>query len=148
MSSRIQNALNLLRRPPAFDAEWKAVEKGAWGEAHAARYFFHQKGAAILVRNWRAHGGELDLIVRHDETLVFVEVKTRDPRDPEPLAAVRDEKRTNRLQRTAAAYYRELDYPRPPYRFDIVVVTPDMEEPTKPQIDHLKDVYTVDLIMG
>jgi putative endonuclease len=49
---------------------------GAWGEAEAARYL-EGRGCEIVARNWRTVGGELDLIVRQGEVLVFVEVKTR-----------------------------------------------------------------------
>lgn len=50
---------------------------GQEGEARAAAYL-QQQGYAILERNFRSKGGEVDLVARdRDGTIVFVEVKTR-----------------------------------------------------------------------
>lgn len=50
--------------------------KGAWGE-RAARTYLAQCGMDIVVCNYRVPGGEIDLIAREGEYIVFVEVKTR-----------------------------------------------------------------------
>lgn len=49
---------------------------GRFGEDLAARYL-QQAGFAIVERNWRCRWGEIDLVARQGELLVFVEVKTR-----------------------------------------------------------------------
>ncbi|HOU41061.1 MAG TPA: YraN family protein, partial [Promineifilum sp.] len=49
---------------------------GNWGEGVAAVQL-EAKGYAIVARNWRCAVGEIDLVARDGETLVFVEVKTR-----------------------------------------------------------------------
>ncbi len=49
---------------------------GAWGEAQTAAYLEAQ-GCALVERNWRCAAGEVDLVVRDGESLVFVEVRTR-----------------------------------------------------------------------
>lgn len=49
---------------------------GAAGERRAA-WFYRLRGYAIVARNVRTRGGEIDLIVRRGRMLVFVEVKTR-----------------------------------------------------------------------
>jgi len=51
-------------------------EKGNWGEELAC-HFLAQKGYVILERNFRSRFGELDIVARDDDTLVFVEVRTR-----------------------------------------------------------------------
>ncbi len=53
---------------------------GRWGENVAAIHL-EASGLSIVERNWRCRGGEIDLIARDDETVVFVEVKTRRGRD-------------------------------------------------------------------
>lgn len=59
---------------------WKRVipvkKLGAAGERRAA-WFYRLRGYAIVARNVRSRGGEIDLIVRRGYTLAFVEVKTR-----------------------------------------------------------------------
>ena len=49
---------------------------GAAGERRAV-WFYRLRGYAIVARNVRTRGGEIDLIVRRGRTLAFVEVKTR-----------------------------------------------------------------------
>ena len=49
---------------------------GKWGEMQAASYLISQ-GLEILERNYRCEYGEIDLIAKEGETIVFVEVKTR-----------------------------------------------------------------------
>lgn len=49
---------------------------GRWGEGVAAVHL-EARGYIILTRNWRCSVGEIDLVARDGETLVFVEVKTR-----------------------------------------------------------------------
>ena len=49
---------------------------GRWGE-HSATEYLEQQGYIILVRNFRAGRGEIDIIARQENILVFVEVKTR-----------------------------------------------------------------------
>ena len=49
---------------------------GHWGETIAAQYL-EKQGCEILDRNVRTPYGELDLVIRQGEQIVFVEVKTR-----------------------------------------------------------------------
>lgn len=49
---------------------------GNWGETLAATHL-EARGYTIVARNWRARGGEIDLVARKDDWLAFVEVKTR-----------------------------------------------------------------------
>ncbi len=49
---------------------------GDWGEEYARR-FLERKGYSILESNYRGQYGEIDLVAREGECLVFVEVKSR-----------------------------------------------------------------------
>lgn len=51
-------------------------ELGRIGERHA-RLMLEGRGYQLVATNWRCRAGELDLVMLDDETLVFVEVKTR-----------------------------------------------------------------------
>jgi putative endonuclease len=48
---------------------------GRWGEEQSCK-LLQRKGFTILLRNYRSHVGELDIIALDGKTLVFVEVKT------------------------------------------------------------------------
>ena len=93
---------------------------GAKGEQLAADYLT-ARGCAILARNWRCPYGELDLIARQGETLIFAEVKTRGPGMlASPAESVTASKR-RRLLDAAALYLSQNPLPLQP-RFDILEV--------------------------
>jgi len=50
--------------------------RGADAETRALRHL-EASGLRLVARNWRCRGGELDLVMRDRETLVFVEVRSR-----------------------------------------------------------------------
>ena len=77
----------------------------------------------MLYQNFRApHGGEVDLVCREGNELVFAEVKTRSTRDfGSPASAVNFEKQ-KLIARGALAWLRLLDNPDIIFRFDIVEV--------------------------
>ncbi len=76
---------------------------GRAGEERAAAYLA-ELGCTVLDRNWRAPGGELDLVVADGREIVVVEVKTRRGLGfGHPLEAVDDRKR-RRLWRLAMAW--------------------------------------------
>lgn len=77
----------------------------------------------MLYRNFRApRGGEVDIVCRDGDELVFVEVKTRSSRDyGSPASAVNREKQAL-IARGALAWLRLLDNPDIVFRFDIVEV--------------------------
>jgi len=94
---------------------------GRLGE-RAARRHLRRLGLKFLTANFRSPRGEMDLIFRDDDCLVFVEVKTRSSEDwMRPAAAVNAERR-RRLTRTALDYLRLLKNPSVKVRFDIVEV--------------------------
>ena len=49
---------------------------GDQGEGHARRYL-EARGLTFVIANWRCPAGELDLVMRDGDEIVFVEVKTR-----------------------------------------------------------------------
>ena len=94
---------------------------GRYGEAVAASHLA-RFGLRILVRNYQARGGEIDLIARHGSELVMVEVKTRHVGTRmAPEHSVTWSKQ-RKIITTGNAYLRELPGRPPPVRFDIVEV--------------------------
>lgn len=94
---------------------------GARGEKAAARYL-RRRGYKILLKNFRSGKAEVDLVARHKDWLVFVEVKTRETEQfGAPSEAVDRDKQRN-LSKAALDYLRMLGNPRIHFRFDIVEV--------------------------
>ncbi len=104
---------------------------GREGERAAARYL-RGKGMKILYRGYRASVGEIDLIARDGDRLVFVEVKTR--RRGIPAEAV-DPGKQRRITLTALHFQRKFGVLGVGSRFDIVSVTWP-EAATAPVIEH------------
>ncbi|MEX0736088.1 MAG: YraN family protein [Bacteroidota bacterium] len=97
-------------------------KQGAEGEALAARYL-EQQGYTILQHNYRYGRGEIDLVAREGNELVFVEVKLRrSTRLGDPEEAVTPAKQ-NQIRRVAEGYYYEHQIERQTCRFDVVAIT-------------------------
>src|SRR3954447_20285063 len=81
-----------------------------------------RRGYAIVDRRWRNRSGEIDIVARDGETLVFVEVKTRDGAEfGDGAEAITDAKR-RRLVRLAVEYLARERIVDRPCRFDVVAV--------------------------
>ena len=95
---------------------------GLEGETRAC-LALEARGYRILQRRYRTRFGELDIVARHDQTVVFVEVKTRRGRNfGDPASAVTTEKQ-RRLVAMATDYLARHGLTRAPARFDVVAVT-------------------------
>ena len=114
---------------------------GTRGENLACQ-FVKKNGYKILYRNFKGRtGGEIDLVCRHRDTLVFVEVKTRTREDfGRPVDAVNREKR-NRIARGGLAWLRLLDDPDILFRFDVVEVI--IGEGEEPRLELLQNAFSL-----
>jgi len=109
---------------------------GDRGERTAAR-FLRRRGLRVLLRGYRTSRGEIDLIARESDILVFVEVKTR--RHGVPAEAVTLEKQ-RRITLAALHFQRKYNLLEQSSRFDIVaIVWPDDRKP--PQIEHIRNAF-------
>jgi len=97
------------------------LQRGILGE-HAARMHLEQDGLKFLTANFRSDHGEIDLIFRDGDCLVFVEVKTRSSEEWTRPAAAVDARKRRLLSLTAEDYLRKLEDRRVKWRFDIVEV--------------------------
>jgi len=92
------------------------------GEDAAAAYL-RDRGYRIVERNWRCRLGEIDIVARDGETLVFVEVKSRrSAAFGAPQAAV-DGRKQRKLSLAALHYLQARRVAPGPARFDVVAVT-------------------------
>ncbi len=95
------------------------LAKGKQGEELAAT-FLKNKGLKIIARNVRLKSGEIDIIARADDTLVFVEVKTRSSTAfGSPLEAV-DARKMRQVSRAAQEYLIRNGGHDQAMRFDVV----------------------------
>lgn len=102
-----------------------------------AAQFLAERGLSIVERNFRRRCGELDLIARDGDTLVFVEVRLRRPADFGGAAASITAAKQLRLLKAAGLYLARLRH-APPCRFDAIVC--DALDPAR--IEWLKDIIT------
>lgn len=114
------------------------LRRGQVGEV-AARVRLERAGLKFLTANYRTVRGEIDLVFRDADCLVFVEVKARS-RDSwtRPASAVNARKR-RALSRVALDYLRELPQPRVKLRFDVVEVL--LDGGTVSEVRHLENVF-------
>jgi len=111
---------------------------GRRGEDLAALHLV-ASGLTIVERNWRCPQGEIDVIARDGDELVFVEVKTRSSvAYGHPLEAITAQKLA-RLRRLAAAWCVAHPANHDRIRIDaIAVIAPSF---CAPEIEHLKRVF-------
>ena len=101
---------------------------GSVGEAAAAAWY-EARGYEIVDRNWRVREGEIDLVARYRDTIVFCEVKTRsNDRFGIPVESVTASKQ-RRLRTLAARWLAAHPASRGEVRFDVASVTPAGETP-------------------
>jgi putative endonuclease len=97
----------------------------------------------ILERNYKCRLGEIDIVAREKDTLVFVEVKTRASADfGGPAAAVTVHKQ-RQLSRVALTYLSQKNLTDIPARFDVVAVE---FTPPAPRIEVIRNAF--ELIYG
>jgi putative endonuclease len=118
---------------------------GRKGEDEASHFLRHS-GFRILERNYRnTRGrslGEIDIIARDNEGLVFVEVKARtaeNVNDELPETAI-TRKKLHRLSRIAEAYLLERHLENEPYRFDALSIRFYVDG-RNPEIRHLRNIF-------
>jgi putative endonuclease len=97
-------------------------------------------GWTVLDRNVRLPGGEIDLVARDGDELVFVEVKTRVGDDsPAPELAITAAKLA-RLERLADAYMTRAGQDDGPWRVDVVAIVIERSGRVR-RLDHLRGAY-------
>jgi putative endonuclease len=127
--------------PPSYLRRGRQLSNrssGARGEELALRYLTH-RGYVLIERNYRTRYGELDLILRDRDTLVFAEVKLRRGLGfGDPLEAVTPRKQAS-IRSMARQYLRDR---RPGFfdtlRFDVVGI---VLLGNTPRIVHVKDAF-------
>jgi putative endonuclease len=116
------------------------LRHGSLGE-HAAKKHLRGLGLKFLTANFRSRRGEIDLVFREEDCLVFVEVKTRASDSwARPIAAVNGRKR-RLLSKTALDYLKLLKKHPIKIRFDVVEVL--LEDGQVQEVRHLPNTFSL-----
>ncbi len=121
-----------------FRSSAKREDVGAAAERLAAQ-FLQSRGLQLLARNLRWRDGELDIVMRDGDTLVFVEVRYRASEAFGGAAASVTMGKQRRIVRAAAHYLAsEPRFARLPARFDVIAIQGAL---AKAKIDWLKNAF-------
>ena len=113
---------------------------GRKGEELAAEHL-KKKGYKILEKNYRRYRGEIDIIAKDKNYLVFVEVKaSRSSSFGPPIFRV-DKRKKRQLGKIARAYYQHHRLYDQDSRFDVVTVT---FADGKVEIEHIINAFWLD----
>ena len=104
----------------------KRTTKQVIGDAgeDAALLYLQQRGLTLVERNFRCKGGEIDLVMQHKESLVFVEVRVRADKRHGGAAASITAHKQRRLIIAAQTFLQRYREP-PPCRFDVIAIDDD-----------------------
>ena len=119
--------------------EYTNREFGALGEKLAVRYL-KDKHYKILEKNYKCALGEVDIIARYGDFIVFAEVKTR---SAEPFLSgvyAVDSRKREHIMRVASQYIREKKCALQP-RFDIIAVEIDRSTGKPVKADHIENAF-------
>jgi len=135
------NLLAKLKARFTGKVEPEHLRRGKLGE-RVAKKCLQRQGMKFLTANFRSPRGEIDLIFRDGDCLVFVEVKTRSSEEwTRPASAVNAERR-RRLTRAALDYLRLLRNPPVKVRFDIVEVL--LHDGAVREVRHLPNTFAME----
>lgn len=115
------------------------LQTGAAGERIAKEYL-RAKGYDILNANWSTTFGELDIVAKRDDVLVFIEVKTRRRPSTEPALEAVTPAKHDRMLKAIYQYLADQDIdPEAQWRIDVIAVA--LNAGARPKIDHVEDAF-------
>ncbi len=125
---RDKKPTRLLTHEPAWGREASAEADGRppakKGEDLAAE-FLKKVGYKILVRNYRNPLGEIDIVAKEEDVIVFVEVKTRRVKKFGLAKEAVHSQKQKKLIRLAQAYLKQHHLTKLRARFDVVAIQLD-----------------------
>jgi putative endonuclease len=114
------------------------LQTGNYGESLACDYL-KKLGYKIIERNFRIRGGEVDIVCKDKDYLVFVEVKTRYTYEYGLPSESITPWKIKALLKTALFYIQKINWGDKGYRIDLVTVD-FSKDPQKPEIELIKDI--------
>lgn len=114
------------------------TQDGNYGEDLACKYL-QKLGYKILERNYRIRGGEIDIVAKDKDALVFIEVKTRWTHEYGPPAESMTPWKIKYLLKTARFYVQKIGWGDKEYRLDFVGVD-FLESKESPKLELIKSI--------
>jgi putative endonuclease len=115
----------------------RSQQTGQRGEALATAYLL-KAGYQIKTTNWNCTYGEIDIVATHDDTVIFVEVRTRHATDTQAAFASIGPRKRDKLIKTAYTYLNAHDLPDDtPWRIDVIGIA--LDAAGRATIDHAED---------
>ncbi len=114
----------------------KTIQVGKMGESAAAAHLA-ARGYTIVATNWRCPFGELDIVARTADTLVFVEVKSRHTQSVDEALTGFTASKRDRVLKAIYHYLQTHDLPDDSWRFDLIGVAISMHG--TPAVEHLEN---------
>jgi putative endonuclease len=112
---------------------------GKWGEDIAAQYLV-EKGYAILFRNWKSSYGELDLIVKKEEVISIVEVKTRTGKEfGWPEESITPLKQEHLFNASQDFFDEHTEFTSNPWQIDVIAILIESQVNHQYQIKHYEN---------
>ena len=104
------------------DAQLSSVRRGMLAEEQALQYLL-QRGLVMVERNFRCRYGEIDLIMRDNNTIIFVEVRSRkSDAFLDPMESI-DYAKRNKLIRASELFMQKLTMANEyDWRFDVITL--------------------------
>ena len=97
-------------------------------------------GAEVLERNYHVAHAEVDLILKHEDELVAVEVKSRSVADLEAPEEAIHHAQLRRIVRGLTTYAHNNDLLEMPFRLDVVLIVTETNGDLL-RFEHLKSIY-------
>ncbi|MBM0107514.1 YraN family protein [Steroidobacter sp. S1-65] len=120
--------------------DWERKAIGLLGEELALAHLTSH-GLNLIVRNYRAKVGELDLVMLDGQTLVFVEVRCRSSQQyGGPAASITWQKQRRLVKAAEHLLMKRAELRRYPARFDVVAIATGEPEA---KVDWIKSAFTL-----
>jgi putative endonuclease len=119
------------------DTKGEKKELGRRGEELAAQYL-RRNGYELIQRNYVCKMGEMDIIAKEKDTLVFIEVKTRTSTTFGPPQLAVNPKKQLQMSKVALYFLKEKKLENAKARFDVVAI---LLGPKGEEIELIKDAF-------
>lgn len=116
---------------------FKSYQIGRLGEEIAAQYL-QERGYQIVQRNLQIVHTEVDIVARHDDTVILVEVKTRSSEDYGSGVEYISQRKQNQLIKAGKAYMKKGEW----IRFDVISILMDPSRNITLKIQHIRNAFS------